>query len=205
MTTWNVATELLSLDWFDKYSSCCNIFTSDRVLVSETWTSPDPHQAVTMMSLCPLPGVIANINMFSRHHRGPIARVVLGLKAIALGLLAQLLMFGLEMAIELSSFPFPSSILAMFVLFVFLLALGCCWRGFEGFYTNHLRQPVSSTRTRPWINTFYCLGPLLTQGIQANLGNRHMSIGFSVPIVMLARGPVASGDTIARIIACFSM
>ncbi|OIW32903.1 hypothetical protein CONLIGDRAFT_659129 [Coniochaeta ligniaria NRRL 30616] len=32
-----------------------------------------------------------------------------------------------------------------------------------------------------------------------------MSIGFSVPIVMLARSPVASGGTIARIMACFSI
>lgn len=72
-----------------------------------------------------------------------MSRIVLGLEAIALGLLAQLLMFGLEMAIELSSFPFPSSISAMFLLFVFLLALGCCWHGFEEFYVHHLRQPVS--------------------------------------------------------------
>lgn len=32
-----------------------------------------------------------------------------------------------------------------------------------------------------------------------------MSIGFSVPIVMIGRSPMASGDTIARIIVCFSM
>jgi len=117
-----------------------------------------------MIFLCPLPGVVANIRMLSKHHQGSIARIALGLKAIALGLLAQLLMFGLEMAIELSSFPFPASILAMFVLFICLLALGCCWKGFEGFYTHHLRQPVSLTRTRPLISRPpYYLGALLTR------------------------------------------
>ncbi|KAB5517504.1 hypothetical protein GE09DRAFT_1230855 [Coniochaeta sp. 2T2.1] len=116
--------------------------------------------------------------MLSRHGQQPLAKVVLGVKAIALGLVAQLLMFGLEMAIELSQFPFPASILAMVLLFLFLLVLGWLWPGFGDFYINHLQQP-------------------------ANLVNRHMSIGFSVPIVMLARSPVASGDTIARLIACF--
>lgn len=81
--------------------------------------------------------------MSSEEHQGPAARVVDGLKAIAMGLLAQLLMFGLEMAMELTDFPFPSSILAMFVLFLFLLGLGCFWDGFEDFYNGHLRRPVS--------------------------------------------------------------
>ena len=62
---------------------------------------------------------------------------------MALGLLAQLLMVGLELALEQSAFPFPSSILAMFLLFMFVLALGSIWGGFEDFYVNHLRQPVS--------------------------------------------------------------
>ncbi|KAH8902488.1 hypothetical protein BR93DRAFT_886957 [Coniochaeta sp. PMI_546] len=131
-----------------------------------------------MIVPCCFPSVFAIVEVRLQHHRGRLVRIVLGLKAIALGLVAQLLMFGLEMATELSPFPFPSSILAMFLLFVLLLLLGCCWDGLEDFYAKHLRQPT-------------------------NLVNRHMSIGFSIPIVMLARSPVASGDTIARIIACF--
>jgi hypothetical protein len=134
----------------------------------------------------------------------PVGRIVLGLKAIALGLFAHVLMFGIELVMELSSFHFPSSILTMFLLFVFLLALGCCWEGLEGFYIIHLRQPVSLHLHTVIAPAQQCLGPLLTVVSKANLVNRHMSIGFTVPIVMLARGPVASSDTIARIIACFS-
>ena len=91
-----------------------------------------------------MPDVLSNFQMLSRHRQRPLAKVVLGVQAIALGLVAQLLMFGLEMTIELSQFPFPASILAMVLLFLFLLVLGWVWHGFGGIYINHLQQPVSS-------------------------------------------------------------
>lgn len=133
----------------DKYSSSCNILW---LLLS--WSLKPRHpqhlaiQPVTMITRWSSSGGIASIRMLCTQHCCPAPSIVLGLKAITLGLLAQLLMFGLEMAIELSSFPFPSSILAMFLLFVFLLALGCCWDGFEHCYIRHLRQPVSLSRSR---------------------------------------------------------
>lgn len=79
--------------------------------------------------------------MTSKHRLS--ARLVVGLEAIALGLLAQLLMVCLEIAIELGPFPFPSSIMAMFLLFVSLLVLGWFWDGLEDFYMVYLREPVS--------------------------------------------------------------
>jgi hypothetical protein len=105
-----------------------------------------------MMSRFSLSSLVADMEMLTKHRQGSMARIVLGLKAIALGLLAQLLMFGLEMAIELSAFPFPSSILAMLLISVFLLALGCFWDGLEEFYVHHLRQPVRCLSLSP------CLG-----------------------------------------------
>lgn len=111
---------------------------------------------------CSVSGGIADISTLCKHHHVTMASIVLGLKAIALGLLAQLLMFGLEVAIEPSSFPFPSSILAMFLLFVFLLALGGCCNKFEDFYIRHLRQPVSLSQSRSLSRAHRCLGPLLT-------------------------------------------
>jgi hypothetical protein len=85
--------------------------------------------------------------MFPPRYQGPVALVGNGLKAIAMGMLAQLIMFGLEMAMELTDFPFPSSILAMFLAFFLLLALGRLWNGFQDFYDSHLRQPVSLFNT----------------------------------------------------------
>lgn len=114
-----------------------------------------------MISTCSMTGILANIGVLLKPRQSQIVRMVIGVKAIALGLLAQLLMFGLEMAVELSSFPFPSSILAMFLLFVFLLALGCCWDGLQDFYIKHLRQPVSLSQLRATYHGF-CLGPSLT-------------------------------------------
>lgn len=107
--------------------------------------------------------MLTSLVMFSRNHQDAVAKVVDGIKAIAMGLIAQLLMFGLEMAMELSDFPFPSSILAMFVLFLFLLLLGCCCGGFEDFYDRHLRQPVSFIDTRgpnvlPWVTDMLIQG-----------------------------------------------
>ncbi|KAB5523126.1 hypothetical protein GE09DRAFT_977105 [Coniochaeta sp. 2T2.1] len=93
----------------------------------------------------------------------------------------------------------------MVLLFLFLLVLGWLWHGFGDFYIDHLQQPVSLSQLLPsWLGGGILSRIVLTENDwKANLVNRHMSIGFSVPIVMLARSPVASGDTIARLIACF--
>lgn len=89
-----------------------------------------------------------------------MAIVVNGLKASAMGLFAQLLMFGLEMAMELTAFPFPCSILAMILVFLVLLAVGGVWKNFNHFYDNHLRKPVRLFKSRAWSQR-HCLARLM--------------------------------------------
>ncbi|KAK0639546.1 hypothetical protein B0T16DRAFT_337618 [Cercophora newfieldiana] len=59
-----------------------------------------------------------------------------------------------------------------------LLVCGCIVPGVDGYYRKHL------------------------QGA-ANLLNRHMSIGFTIPFVMICRNSLASPGTIGLIIVCF--
>lgn len=121
-----------------------------------------------MLPLGPLSGVLADIKMFLEQPQSPVAKIVLGVKAISLGLVAQLLMVSLELAIELSPFPFPASMLAMCLLFTFLCMLGYVWGGFENFYISHLRQPVSLSNTQPPVSTTYLLSRIMTDS--ANKG-----------------------------------
>lgn len=38
---------------------------------------------------------------------------------------------------------------------------------------------------------------------QADLLNRHMSVGFTIPFIMICRSPLPDARTIGLIIACF--
>lgn len=135
----------------------------------------------------------------------PRKRIADGSLAILWVILAQFLMMGLDVTMSSSPFPFPSAILAMFLVFSVLLAVGYIWDGLAGFYDKFLRGPVS-----PPPNLVHLL---LSRGrfsqytdrehLKADLVNRHMSIGFSVPIVLLCRLPTAAPRTIGLIIACF--
>ncbi|KAK0711929.1 hypothetical protein B0H67DRAFT_492063 [Lasiosphaeris hirsuta] len=100
-----------------------------------------------------------------------------GLVAVIIALLAQLLIAGIQYLLN-KNVDFPPSILAMAVVFSVFLACGRILPGVELFYMRHLRQP-------------------------ADLLNRHMSIGFTIPFVMICRNPLASPHTIGLIILCF--
>lgn len=73
-------------------------------------------------------------------------RMTNGALAILWVILAQFLMTGLDAAMSSSSFPFPSAILAMFLVFFVFLAVGYVWEGLPGFYDKFLRGPVSLPR-----------------------------------------------------------
>ncbi|KAH8898361.1 hypothetical protein GQ53DRAFT_678533 [Thozetella sp. PMI_491] len=100
--------------------------------------------------------------------------------ALLVSFVAQVLIFGVENALKELSCLFPASILAMITVFVALCLVGRMWRGLEGFYNNKLRGATG-------------------------LLNRHMSIGFTIPFMMICRNPLADGHTIGMIIACFAL
>nr|CAE85491.1 hypothetical protein [Neurospora crassa] len=66
----------------------------------------------------------------------------------------------------------------MVAVFVVLSACGCVLPRLEEFYQKHLSRAT-------------------------NLLNRHMSIGFTIPFVMICRGPLADARTVGLVIACF--
>ncbi|KAK3495356.1 uncharacterized protein B0T23DRAFT_404085 [Neurospora hispaniola] len=66
----------------------------------------------------------------------------------------------------------------MVAVFVVLSACGCVMPRLEEFYQKHLSRAT-------------------------NLLNRHMSIGFTIPFVMICRGPLADARTVGLVIACF--
>ncbi|KAK3357980.1 hypothetical protein B0T25DRAFT_622561 [Lasiosphaeria hispida] len=101
-----------------------------------------------------------------------------GLVAVVIALLAQLLIAGIQYLLSEKNVDFPPSILAMAIVFSVFLVCGRILPGVELFYQRHLRQP-------------------------ADLLNRHMSIGFTIPFVMICRSQLASPRTIGLIIACF--
>ncbi|KAA8628287.1 hypothetical protein SMACR_08819 [Sordaria macrospora] len=102
-----------------------------------------------------------------------------GIVATVLVLVAQLLIAGIDLMLDDHSVDFPPSILAMGALFVVTLAIGCVVPGLEGIYQRRLSRAT-------------------------NLLNRHMSIGFTIPFVMICRGPLADARTVGLVIACFA-
>ncbi|KAL1869203.1 hypothetical protein VTK73DRAFT_3204 [Phialemonium thermophilum] len=115
-------------------------------------------------------------------------RVADGALAILWVVMAQFLLMGFEKALVQSPVAFPPTIPAMVTVFLVLLGLGSAWEGLPTFYDRQLRGPPMK---------------LADGKFQANLVNRHMSIGFAVPIVLLRRLPLASSRTIGLIISAF--
>ncbi|KAM7206147.1 hypothetical protein V8F20_002929 [Naviculisporaceae sp. PSN 640] len=105
-------------------------------------------------------------------------RIWNGLIAILMAMVAQFLVAGIECLLGDSSTEFPASILAMAFLFCLIWTVGLLVSGVDGFYERHLK----------------CAADLL---------NRHMSVGFTIPFIMICRNPVADSLTIGLIIACF--
>jgi hypothetical protein len=67
----------------------------------------------------------------------------MGLVALLMFFVAQILMMGLEQALSKASLRFPAAIVAMFVVFLIFLQTGYAWLGMVRFYQKHLRGPVS--------------------------------------------------------------
>ncbi|KAK5659638.1 hypothetical protein OQA88_845 [Cercophora sp. LCS_1] len=85
-----------------------------------------------------------------------------GFVAVLIGLFAQLLLAGIQSLLNRNDVDFPPSVLAMVLVFVTFLLCGCFLPGVDGFYKKQLLPA-------------------------ANLMNRHMSIGFTIPFVMVCR------------------
>ncbi|KAK3334566.1 hypothetical protein B0H65DRAFT_76528 [Neurospora tetraspora] len=113
-----------------------------------------------------------------RHHLNKQTQPWDGVVATLLVIVAQLLIAGIDFMLDNHSVDFPPSILAMVALFVVLSACGCVIPRLEEFYQKHLSRAT-------------------------NLLNRHMSIGFTIPFVMICRGPLADARTVGLVIACF--
>ncbi|KAK3953896.1 hypothetical protein QBC32DRAFT_386306 [Pseudoneurospora amorphoporcata] len=101
-----------------------------------------------------------------------------GVVATLLVLVAQLLIAGIDLMLDDHGVDFPPSILAMGAVFVVTSAVGCLVPGLERIYQRRLSRAT-------------------------NLLNRHMSIGFTIPFVMICRGPLADARTVGLVIACF--
>ncbi|KAK3399453.1 hypothetical protein B0T20DRAFT_198917 [Sordaria brevicollis] len=101
-----------------------------------------------------------------------------GVVASLLVLLAQLIIAGIDLMLDDHSVDFPPSILAMVSVFVIVSAMGCVVARMEGWYQKYLNKAT-------------------------NLLNRHMSIGFTIPFVMICREPLAEAGTVGLVIACF--
>ena len=133
------------------------------------------------------------------------AKLWVGFLAVVISFLAQFIIAAIEYGLDRLGCSFPAAILAMLFVFGVLLALDYFWSGLDGFYTSQLRDAVSQPRKL----LAFCFsktsrtrnrGPNLPQ---ADLLNRHMSIGFTIPFVMICRNPLADGPTIGLITACF--
>ncbi|KAK3368727.1 hypothetical protein B0H63DRAFT_529093 [Podospora didyma] len=101
-----------------------------------------------------------------------------GFMFLVIVVVAQILIAGIQSVLDDNGVDFPPSILAMAGVFLVFSVAGSILPGVEDFYQKWLRS-------------------------SANLLNRHMSIGFTIPFVMICRSPFADGQTIGLIIACF--
>ncbi|KAK1756380.1 hypothetical protein QBC47DRAFT_401284 [Echria macrotheca] len=111
-------------------------------------------------------------------HTEMLVRLWHGCIALLMAVFAQVLIAGIQRLLAEADVDFPPSILAMAGVFLAFLVCGCIHPAVDRFYQKHLKSP-------------------------ANLLNRHMSVGFTVPFVMICRSPLASPQTIGLIIACF--
>lgn len=129
-------------------------------------------------------------------HADMVSRLWNGFVAVVIALVAQLLLAGIHSLLDSSEVDFPPTILAMTGVFVLLSVCGCIMPGVDSFYRKHLQGAVS----------LLCLAVFrdISDLWQANLLNRHMSIGFTIPFVMICRSSLASPQTIKLIVLCFS-
>ncbi|KAK4135274.1 hypothetical protein BT67DRAFT_377824 [Trichocladium antarcticum] len=109
-----------------------------------------------------------------------LAKLGDGAIAIFFAFVAQLLIAGFQCGLGGGRVDFPASILAMAAVFVIFSVSGCILPGVEDFYCKRLKGAT-------------------------DLLNRHMSIGFTIPVIMICRGPISDARTIAMIIVCFAL
>jgi hypothetical protein len=115
--------------------------------------------------------------------------------AVFMAFIAQLLIAGIQFGLDQEKSDFPAPILAMATVFLLFSISGCLMPGVDDFYKRRLKRPVSGMLDLPLVA---CL--LIKQ---AELLNRHMSIGFTIPVVMLCHGPLSDTRSIGMIIICF--
>ncbi|KAK0666545.1 hypothetical protein QBC41DRAFT_397958 [Cercophora samala] len=115
-----------------------------------------------------------------RPYQELLSRVCDGGVAVGIAVVAQLLMAGIQWVLSMNSdnVEFPPSVVAMAAIFGMFCACGCIFPGTESFYRNHLKRP-------------------------ADLLNRHMSIGFTIPFLMICNGSLTDVWVVGPIIGCF--
>ncbi|KAK4196046.1 hypothetical protein QBC40DRAFT_13939 [Triangularia verruculosa] len=114
-----------------------------------------------------------------RPYQELLSRICDGGIAAGIALMAQFLMAGIQLVLNMNSnVEFPPSVVAMAAIFGLFCACGCIFPGTEEFYQSRLKRP-------------------------ADLLNRHMSIGFTIPFLMICNGSLKDGWVIGPIIGCF--
>ncbi|KAL2134658.1 hypothetical protein VTI74DRAFT_11236 [Chaetomium olivicolor] len=98
--------------------------------------------------------------------------------AVFIAFAAQLLIAGIQHGLNREGVDFPAPILAMATVFLVFSMAGVVLPGVEDFYRKRLKRATE-------------------------LLNRHMSIGFTIPVVMLCHGPLADDRSVGMIIICF--
>jgi hypothetical protein len=119
-----------------------------------------------------------------------------GVIALFMAFIAQLLIAGIQFGLDQEKSDFPAPILAMATVFLLFSISGCVMPGVDDFYRRRLKRPVS-VMPELLLMTYVLIK-------QAELLNRHMSIGFTIPVVMLCHGPLSDTRSIGMIIICFS-
>ncbi|KAK4178148.1 hypothetical protein QBC36DRAFT_235056 [Triangularia setosa] len=116
-----------------------------------------------------------------RPYQELLSRVCDGGIAVGIAIVAQLLMAGIQRVLNVNDkVEFPPSVVAMAAIFGLFCACGCIFPGTEDFYRNRLKRP-------------------------ADLLNRHMSIGFTIPFLMICNGSLKDVWVIGPIIGCFAL
>jgi hypothetical protein len=121
-----------------------------------------------------------------------------GLFAILVGILAHLLTVGIQHVLDKGEVNFPPSIVGMVCVFAIFWALDWVVSGMDEFYQQNLKPAVSLRVLELLLNCFQILTG------QADLLNRHMSIGFTIPFIMICRNPFSDARTVGMVIVCFS-
>lgn len=96
------------------------------------------------------PTDLESLTTHSRHPQTTIPlpldllrRLCDGVSFIAISLVAQLLIAGIQLGLDAENIDFPASILAMAVVFVIFSVIGAIIPGVENWYWRWLKRPVS--------------------------------------------------------------